>query len=286
MSTNTNIEWTDTTWNPTRGCSKISPGCKNCYAKTFAERFRGVKGNAFECGFDLKLVPHKLLDPLFIGTPKKIFTHSMSDPFHQDFPTKFIRQTFRVMKYAHWHTYQVLTKRPGRMKKLMDTKLSGYSDLSNIWLGVSVENKKHGIPRIEILKNTPARVRFLSIEPLLEDLGTVDLAGIDWVIVGGESGPYCRPIKEEWVRCLRDQCRDANIPFFFKQWGGRFPKENGRELDGKTYNEYPRHLHLSTMAPCKAERQQLIEKVLSWYPKEISTKTILDPVALQSGCVQ
>src|SRR5271166_6414939 len=214
MSLQSSIEWTDATWNPVRGCTKISPGCKHCYAETFAERFRGVKGHPYEQGFDLRLVPDKLAEPLKWSTPKTIFVNSMSDLFHEDVPDWYIEKVCRVMDLGNWHTYQVLTKRPERMRGLLKGKLAFAAKLSYVWWGTSVENKKHGLPRIDILRETPAVTRFLSIEPLLEELGVINLARIDWVIVGGESGPGARPMKEEWVLNLRDQCQNGDVAFF------------------------------------------------------------------------
>lgn len=239
MSDQSKIEWTDATWNPIRGCTKVSPGCKHCYAETFAERFRGVPGHPYEQGFDLRLVPSKLDAPVQWKQPRRIFVNSMSDLFQDKVPVGYIRQVAEVMKTADWHTYQVLTKRAKRMKDLLTSELFEFSGLTHIWWGVSVENKKHGLPRIEQLRTASASVRFLSIEPLLEDLGTIDLTGISWVIVGGESGPGAREMKAAWVRSVREQCQDANVPFFFKQWGGIRKRETGRELDGFTYDELP-----------------------------------------------
>jgi protein gp37 len=239
MSDNSKIEWTDATWNPVRGCSKVSPGCANCYAETFAERFRGVPGHPFEQGFDLRLVPEKLAEPLRWRIPRMIFVNSMSDLFHEQVPDDYIVNVARVMRLANWHTYQVLTKRAERMRDLLKGKLRFASDQSNIWWGVSVENRKHGLSRVTYLREAPGRVRFLSIEPLLEDLGPFSLEGINWVIVGGESGPGARPMAKAWALAIRDQCKRANVPFFFKQWGGVRKAETGRELDGKTYNEFP-----------------------------------------------
>jgi protein gp37 len=241
MSDNSKIEWTDATWNPVRGCTKISPGCTHCYAETFSERFRGVPGHPFEFGFDLRLVPEKLGDPLRWTKPKKIFVNSMSDLFHDSVPDEYIEQVCRVMLAANWHTYQVLTKRADRMAALLQGKLRRAAEAAHIWWGVSVENRKHGVPRIAKLRAAKTKVAFLSVEPLLEDLGKVDLSGIHWVIVGGESGPGARPMKAEWVRHLRDECLEANVAFFFKQWGGVRKKEAGRRLDGKTYDEYPEY---------------------------------------------
>jgi protein gp37 len=239
MSDHSSIEWTDATWNPVRGCVKVSPGCKHCYAETFAERFRGVPGHPFEQGFDLRLVPEKLEDPLRWRQSRRIFVNSMSDLFQDGVPTEYIERVGRVMARADWHTYQILTKRPERMKRLLGAELSWLAGLAHVWFGVSVENRRHGLPRIQHLRETPASVRFLSIEPLLEDLGSVDLAGIGWVIVGGESGPRARPMREEWVVSLRDQCRSARVPFFFKQWGGVRKHETGRQLRGRTYDQIP-----------------------------------------------
>jgi protein gp37 len=239
MSDHTKIEWTDSTWNPVRGCSKISPGCANCYAETFAERFRGVLGHPYELGFDIRLVPEKITEPLLWRTPRKIFVNSMSDLFHEAVPTDYIEKVALVMKRANWHTFQVLTKRSSRMRDLLCTRLKFAAQERHIWWGVSVENKKNGYPRIEDLQKTPAKARFLSIEPLLEDLETVNLSGIGWVIVGGESGAGARPMHKEWVIALRDQCRRSRVPFFFKQWGGVRKNEAGRMLDGRTYDEFP-----------------------------------------------
>lgn len=239
MSNKSKIEWTDATWNPVRGCTKVSPGCTNCYAKTFAERFRGVPGHAFEFGFDLRLVPEKLAEPLRWARPKKIFVNSMSDLFHEDVPDDYIEKVCRVMLTANWHTYQILTKRADRMAALLQGKLRDAAKAAHIWWGVSVENRKHGLPRIDKLRSAEPTVAFLSVEPLLEDLGKFNLSGIHWVIVGGESGPGARPMSAEWVRGIREQCGGAGVPFFFKQWGGVRKSETGRELDGRTYDEYP-----------------------------------------------
>lgn len=239
MSDQSKIEWTDATWNPVRGCTKVSPGCKHCYAETFAERFRGVPGHPYEQGFDLRLVPSKLEAPLDWKQPRRIFVNSMSDLFHEGVPDAYIYRVAKVMKTANWHTYQVLTKRAKRLKELLSHDLYEFSQLPHIWWGVSVENKKYGLPRIDQLRAAPAIVRFLSVEPLLENLGRIDLKGISWVIVGGESGPGAREMKAEWVRTIREQCGAAGVPFFFKQWGGVRKHEAGRQLDGLTYDELP-----------------------------------------------
>ncbi len=240
MSIESSIEWTDATWNPVRGCTKISPGCKHCYAETFAERFRGVKGHPYEQGFDLRLVPEKLGEPLRWRSPKMIFVNSMSDLFHEMVPEDYVVAVAKVMVAAKWHTYQVLTKRSRRLRELLHTKLRFAAGQEHIWWGVSVEDRKYGLPRIEVLRNTQARMRFLSVEPLLEDLGRLDLRGMDWMIVGGESGAGARPMKKEWVLALRDQCRRSGVPFFFKQWGGVRKAAAGRRLEGRTYDEFPK----------------------------------------------
>jgi protein gp37 len=239
MSMQSTIEWTDATWNPVRGCTKISPGCKHCYAERFAERFRGVPGHPFEFGFDLRLIPEKLPDPLRWRTPKMIFVNSMSDLFHEGVPDEYIEAVARVMAQANWHTFQVLTKRSERLHDLLRTKLKFGAELRNVWWGVSVEDKKYGVPRIAHLRQSGAAVKFLSIEPLIEDIGVIRLDGIDWMIVGGESGPGARPIETRWVRSLRKQCRDSGVKFFFKQWGGVRKHLTGRTLDGRIYNEFP-----------------------------------------------
>lgn len=248
MSLDSAIEWTDATWNPVRGCTKISDGCKHCYAETFAERFRGVKGHPYQQGFDLRLVPEKLAEPVRWRNPKMIFVNSMSDLFHEDVPDSYIKAVAEVMVAANWHTYQVLTKRSERLRELLNSSFRFAAHQKHIWWGVSVENRRYGLPRIEDLRNTNAAIKFLSVEPLLEDLGELNLKGIDWAIVGGESGHGARPMKKEWVVSMRDRCRREGVPFFFKQWGGVRKSAAGRRLDGKTYDEFPertRHLVLS-----------------------------------------
>ena len=236
MSEHSSIEWTDATWNPIRGCTKISPGCAHCYAETFAERFRGVPGHPYEQGFDLRFVPEKLAEPLRWKQSKMVFVNSMSDLFHRDVPDDYIQSVVRVMLTANWHTYQVLTKRSERLRDLLQTTLVSEP---HIWWGVSVEDRQHGLPRIEHLRAASAQVRFLSVEPLLEDLGEINLDGIHWVILGGESGHGARPLHKQWVLSVRDQCNQAGVPFFFKQWGGVRKGKAGRELDGRTYDERP-----------------------------------------------
>jgi protein gp37 len=239
MSQTSTIEWTDATWNPVRGCTKISPGCKHCYAETFAERFRGVPNHPYERGFDLRTVPEKLFEPLRWKKARKIFVNSMSDLFHPGVPDEYIVQVARVMMDGHWHQYQVLTKRSDRLRALLNSKLRFATESSHIWWGVSVENRKHGVPRIADLRATPASIKFLSVEPLLEDLGELDLADIDWLIAGGESGRGARPMEEMWVQKLLAQCREQKVRFFFKQWGGVQKKAAGRMLNNRTYDVLP-----------------------------------------------
>jgi protein gp37 len=248
MSEHSEIEWTDATWNPVRGCTKITRGCDHCYAETFAERFRGVPGHPYEQGFDLRLVPEKLAEPLRWKTPKMIFVNSMSDLFHKDVPDDYVEAVGHVMERANWHIYQVLTKRSSRLRNMLQTKLQFAAALPNVWWGVSVEDRLHGLVRVRHLQEAPAAVRFLSIEPLLEDLGEINLEGIHWVIVGGESGAGARPMEKEWVLSIRDQCERAQVPFFFKQWGGVRKSKAGRELDGKTYDGLPSQVHLPVLA--------------------------------------
>ena|ERR1039458_1995099 len=252
MSEHSKIEWTEATWNPVRGCTKISPGCKHCYAETFAERFRGVPEHPYGDGFDPRLIPDKLLEPLRWGSARTVFVNSMSDLFQDPVPDRYIETVTTVMHRANWHTYQILTKRAERLKVLLATKLHEGAAARHIWWGVSVEDRTHGLPRIEHLRKAPAHTRFLSIEPLLEDLGRIDLAGMHWVIVGGESGPGARPMRKEWVESIRDQCADAGVDFFFKQWGGVQKGKYGRTLNGRTYDKMP--ARTAQPIPTRAER--------------------------------
>lgn len=245
MAQNSDIEWTDATWNPVTGCTKVSPGCDNCYAERFSERFRGVPGHAFEAGFDLTLRPERLEQPLSWRKPRMIFVNSMSDLFHKNIPLSFINSVFDTMEKADWHTFQVLTKRSSLMRDFVRARYVNSLAPPHIWLGVSVESKK-ATSRITHLRRTPATVRFLSIEPLIEDVGPIDLDGIHWVIVGGESGPGARPMKQQWAESIRDLCCAKRVPFFFKQWGAwgadgkRGGKSaNGRMLDGRTWDDLP-----------------------------------------------
>ena len=241
VSATSRIEWTDATWNPVRGCTKISPGCKHCYAETFAERWRGIPGHPYEQGFDLRLVPEKLREPLAWKQPRRVFVNSMSDLFHEGVPELFIRQVFATMAEAHWHTFQILTKRAQRLAKLAPR----LTWPPNVWQGVSIENSRY-VGRLAHLREIPAAVRFVSLEPLLGPLPHLPLEGVSWVIVGGESGPRHRPMKPEWVSDVRDQCTEAGVAFFFKQWGGRIPKAGGRLLDGREWNEMPNLLPAPT----------------------------------------
>ncbi len=258
MSLNSSIEWTDATWNPVRGCTKVSPGCKHCYAETFAERFRGVAGHPYERGFDLRLVPAKLAEPLRWKSSRMIFSNSMSDLFHADVSDDYITAVAKVMGMASWHTFQVLTKRAERLRKLLTGELQFAAKLKNVWWGVSVEDCRYGLPRIAELRSTPARKKFLSVEPLLEHLGKLDLSGLDWVIVGGESGHGARTMEQQWVTSVRDQCERDGIRFFFKQWGGVQKSRAGRELDGRIYDEMPLPEH--EQPPLDAERMVLLQK--------------------------
>lgn len=258
MSNISTIEWTDATWNPARGCRKISLGCMHCYADTFAERFRGVKGNAYELGFTPRLAPSMLAEPLRWAKPRLVFVNSMSDLFLDEIPDGYIRDVARVMRKANWHTFQVLTKQADRMVQMLAGPLARAASKRHIWWGVSIEDRKYGLPRIDLLRAAPAAMRFLSIEPLLEDLGKLDLTDIDWVIVGGESGPGARPMKRRWVRSVREQCEDAGVPFFFKQWGGVNKKAAGRELDGRTHDTMP--TRPSVEVPTRDVRLDLIDR--------------------------
>ncbi len=234
MSANSSIEWTDSTWNPITGCTKISPGCMHCYAEVFAERWRGIPGHHFEQGFDLRLWPERLSLPLTWKKPRIVFVNSMSDLFHEKVPVVFIEKVFRVMEEAYWHTFQVLTKRSQQLAELA----SRLPWPQNVWMGVSVESSRY-TGRISDLRKVPAAVRFLSVEPLLEPIPRLPLTGIDWVIVGGESGPGCRPMRVDWARQIRDRCIAQKVPFFFKQWGGVRKKTYGRILDGRTWDQLP-----------------------------------------------
>ena len=240
MATNSHIEWTDATWNPVTGCTKISPGCKHCYAERLAKRLKAMGQANYRNGFKITLQPKMLQVPLKWKTPKRIFVNSMSDLFHVDVPLSYIKDVFEVMTKANWHQYQILTKRSDRLRDL-STDLSWPS---HIWMGVSVESSDY-VERIDDLRQCQAAVRFLSLEPLLGALPKLDLRGIDWVIVGGESGPDARPMDASWVLDIRNQCQKAGVAFFFKQWGGVNKKKAGRSLEGRTWDEMPTQLEMA-----------------------------------------
>jgi protein gp37 len=262
MSDHSKIEWTDATWNPLRGCTKISPGCKHCYAEAFAERFRGVKGHPYQQGFDLRLVPKKISEPFQWSGPRTVFVNSMSDLFQPEVPEAYIEDVVRVMVEANWHTYQVLTKRADRLSQMLSGPLRFASDQRHIWWGVSVEDRKYGLPRIEHLRTAPAAIRFLSIEPLLEDLGEFDISGIDWAIVGGESGPGARLMEQAWVERILKLCTKQQVDFFFKQWGGVQKSKTGRILNGRTFDDMPNRV----VAPIPA-RQTRLASAQAWQIK-------------------
>jgi len=244
MADGSSIEWTDATWNPITGCTKITAGCDNCYAARFSERFRDVPGHPFQNGFDLTLRPSRLAQPRKWRRPRMIFVNSMSDLFHKQVPCEFVDRVFDTMEAADWHIFQVLTKRSSLMRDYLVRRYGSNAPPANIWLGVSVEDRS-ALARINHLRSAPAAIRFLSIEPLIGPIGEVDLAGIHWVIAGGESGPKARPMNKEWARDLRDQCAAKQVPFFFKQWGGIRPKAGGRSLDGREWNDLPRTIDAS-----------------------------------------
>ena len=234
MADNSAIEWTEATWNPVTGCSQVSPGCAHCYAKTFAERWRGVADHPYEQGFELRLWPQRLDQPLRWARPRMIFVNSMSDLFHEGIPFGYLEEVFDVMGRADHHTFQILTKRHERLAEIAPS-LTWHR---NVWIGVSVENRRF-THRVDYLREVDATVRFISAEPLLGPLADLDLSGIDWLIAGGESGPKHRPMRVEWARELRDGCSEESVAFFFKQWGGHRPKSGGRLLDGRTWDEMP-----------------------------------------------
>lgn len=270
MSDHSKIEWTDTTWNPLRGCVKISPGCKHCYAETFAERFRGVANHPYEQGFDVRLIPEKLAEPFLWPGPRTVFVNSMSDLFQVDVPDDYLEDVVRVMAEANWHTYQVLTKRADRLRYMLQTRLRFAADQRHIWWGVSVEDRKYGLPRIDHLRAAPAAIRFLSIEPLLEDLGDFDLTGIHWAITGGESGHGARPVDPEWVRRIRALCQEQRVSFFFKQWGGVQKSKTGRLLDGRTHDDMPERIS-APMPPRKLRLDSADawkQKATPWHLRE------------------
>ena len=238
MAQNSEIEWTDATWNPVTGCTKIGRGCDNCYAERFAERWRGIEGHPYQQGSDLRLWPSRLTQPASWKRPRMIFVNSMSDLFHKNVNREYIDQVFDAMENADWHVYQVLTKRSSLMRNYVRKRYGGDAVPSHIWLGVSVEDEAHK-KRINHLRQINSKARFISFEPLLGPLGCVDLSGIAWAIVGGESGPRARPMQSDWATELRDRCEANGVAFFFKQWGGSRPKSGGRLLDGAEWNGFP-----------------------------------------------
>jgi protein gp37 len=238
MADKSAIEWTDATWNPVTGCTKISQGCDNCYAARFSERFRGVPAHPFETGFDLTLRPQRLLQPFEWKKPRMVFVNSMSDLFHKDIPEDYIGRVFETMERADWHIYQILTKRSSLLRKFVNKRYPLRPAPAHMWFGVSVENRP-ATSRIAHLQETNASIRFLSVEPLLAPVGRLNLKGISWVIVGGESGPHARPMDEKWAIDIRNQCVRSKVAFFFKQWGGRNPKSGGRLLEGQEWNQFP-----------------------------------------------
>jgi protein gp37 len=263
MSTKTSIEWTEQTWNPTVGCSKISPGCAHCYAETMSRRLKAMGVRGYENGFKLTLLPERLEEPFKRRQPTTYFVNSMSDLFHENIPDGYLRKVFAVIRKSPHHTFQILTKRAERMSEYFQ----GQTPPSNAWLGVTMENRADGIPRLDYLRTVAACIRFVSAEPLLEDLGVVDLTGIHWVIVGGESGPKARPMKREWALNIKNQCDAEKVAFFFKQWGGwgadgkkRAKKQNGRLLDGRTWDAVPvppTHLLFASHEDAMARRKEM-----------------------------
>lgn len=247
MSEKSLIEWTDSTWNPVTGCTKIGPGCKHCYAETFAERWRDTPGHPYEQGFDLKLWPDRLGLPLSWKKPRTIFVNSMSDLFHEEIPAAFIEKVFAVMMAASWHVFQILTKRADRLAEITATLIWP----PNVWMGVSIETARYAW-RVDRLRTVPAAIRFLSIEPMLGPIEGLDLRNIDWVIVGGESGPGARSLNPDWVRDIRQQCQNSGVPFFFKQWGGIQKKKAGRTLDGRAWDEMPDLKQRTSLRPITA----------------------------------
>lgn len=239
MADQSAIEWTDSTWNPVTGCTKITAGCDNCYAERFAERWRGTKGHPFQHGFDLTLRPERLGQLKKWKRPRMVFVNSMSDLFHKEVPFDFVDRVFDAMEEANWHTYQILTKRSSRMRDYLNRRYRTITPPDHIWTGVSVEDHR-GAVRIDHLRQSRSAVRFLSVEPLIGSIGDVDLSEIHWVIAGGESGPNARIMHIEWAREIRDACRNQDVPFFFKQWGGFRPKSGGRKLDGREWNQWPK----------------------------------------------
>ena len=277
MAEQTSIEWTQSTWNPVTGCTKLSAGCDHCYAERFAERFRGVAGHPYEPGFDLTLRPRRVNQPRTWRRPRLIFVNSMSDLFHEGVPWNYIGRVFDTMETADRHIYQVLTKRSSRMRNFVNERYPAQPAPPHIWLGTSIENART-LGRLRHLKRTNASLRFLSLEPLLGPLGALDLAGIHWVIAGGESGPGARPVRAEWLRSIRDTCRTQTVAFFFKQWGGRTPKAGGNKLDGRQWLEYPNTADVDRVnapltvagAPPSDDRDEKAMEVGPWVQEKLT----------------
>ena len=263
MAQKSDIEWTDATWNPITGCTKISPGCANCYAERLAKRWRGVKGHPYEQGFDLRLWPGRLLQPMRWKKSRMIFVNSMGDLFHKDIARDFLDKVFHTMERTNWHVYQILTKRSALMRNYIRQRYEGKLVPRHIWLGVSVEDRYH-TRRIKHLREMNCDARFISFEPLLGPIGNIDLTGIAWAIVGGESGPGARPMDEAWAIGIRDLCESTGTAFFFKQWGGPRPKSRGRLLGGAEWNDFP-----WTVVPDKIKSRLLIDEKWSYGKQEL-----------------
>jgi len=259
MSTKTSIEWTEQTWNPAVGCTKVSPGCAHCYAEMMAKRLKAMGVNGYQNGFRVTLLPGRLEEPVRRRKPTMYFVNSMGDLFHDEIPESYLRRVLAVIRQAPHHMFQILTKRADRMAEFFSRNYLP----RNVWLGVTVEDRAYGLPRLDYLRRVSASVRFVSAEPLLEDLGVVDLTGLHWIIVGGESGPKARPMKCEWVRSIKGQCDAKGVPFFFKQWGAwgadgkkRTKRDNGRLLDGRTWDAVP----VPSVHPCKFREEASVAK--------------------------
>jgi protein gp37 len=253
------LAWTDAKWSPVRGCKAVSPGCDHCWAAAFAHRWVGVAGHAYEQGFALRLAPDRLLEPLRWSRSKTIEVAWMSDLFQERVKPEFVARVFSVMALADWHHYRILTKRAARMRELLTGKLAHIAARTHVGIGVSVEDREHGLPRIDELRRTSAGLRFVVIEPLLEDLGRLDLRGIDWVLLGGESGPHARPMAKDWALSIRDQCVAAKVPFFFKGWGGPTRDAGGRRLERRSHDALPKTPALDV--PSRTERKRRLQEV-------------------------
>ena len=259
MSDRSRLEWTNATWNVSRGCTKISPACKNCYAEAFANRWKGIQGHPFEKGFEFRIYPEKLVEPVKWVKSRRIFVNSMSDLFHEDIPDLFILSVFKVFTLVNWHIYQVLTKRAKRLSSFI-LKYQDIINLDNVWLGVSCENIEHGVPRISELIKTNPKLRFLSIEPLLENLEEIDLSRIDWLIIGGETGPKARKMEEKWVYNIIEQCKKTNTQFYFQQWGSKNRARRNYKIGDDEFRELP-PLEIEKIAPDRKTREIIRNKI-------------------------